>query len=351
MDVIGPDRETVPGAAAVIDAVIAPRANDIDRIGVPRSSVDALADAGLLGSPLAIAQQRELGELIAMADASTWFYWVQHQSPLRGLEDAADATALRGRWLDGLRSGRMLGAVAFAHVRRPGPPNPVARRVDGGWILDGTLDWVTSWDIADVAMLLVRDAESASYVCCYIPAGRSVERRPGLVVGEPLRLLAMSGTHTRPITLDSVFVTDDEVASIIDAPAWHRADAIRTKDASPAAFGIIRGAVAELAAMEGTGLDAVVTSLREECRSIRAAAYALSDIADEGNGVERLRLRAASLDLAVRAATAVIVARSGAAMRQGTSAERRIRESMFLQVQAQTAESRAASLDVISRGR
>ena len=160
----------------------------------------------------------------------------------------------------------------------------------------------------------------------------------------------MSGTHTRPITLDSVFVTDDEVASIIDAPAWHRADAIRTKDASPAAFGIIRGAVAELAAMEGTGLDAVVTSLREECRSIRAAAYALSDIADEGTGVERLRLRAASLDLAVRAA-AVIVARSGAAMRQGTSAERRIRESMFLQVQAQTAESRAASLDVISRGR
>ena len=351
MDIIGPDRESVPGAADVIDSIIAPLANDIDRIGVPRSSLDALADAGMLGTPLPAVQQRELGELIAMADASTWFCWVQHQSPLRGLEDAEQATVLRARWLDGLRAGRMLGAVAFAHVRRPGPPNPVARRVDGGWLLDGTLDWVTSWDIADVVMLLVRDLDTETYVCCYLPAGRSVECRPGLAVGEPLRLLAMSGTHTRPIALDSVFIADDEVAAIIDGATWRRSDAIRTKDANPAAFGLVRGAVAELAALRLPGLDGTVSSLVDECRSLRAAAYALADVADEANGAERLRLRVASLDLAVRATTAVVVARSGGAMRAGAAAERRVREAMFLLVQAQTAESRAASLGLLSRGR
>lgn len=351
MDVIGPDRDAAPAAATVIDEVIAPLANDIDEIGVPRSSIDALAAAGLLGSPLPIAQQREVGERIAMADASTWFCWTQHQSPLLALEGATDAPVLRGRWLDGLRTGRMLGAVAFAHVRRPGPPNPVARRVDGGWLLDGTLDWVTSWDIADVVMLLVQDADADAFVCCYLPAGRSVERRPGMTIGEPLRLLAMSGTHTRPITLDGVFIADDETAAIVDAPLWHRADAIRTCDANPAAFGLVRGAVAELAAMGRPVCDEAVAAFTDECRAIRSQAYALADVADEGNGAQRLRLRAASLDLAVRATTAAIVARSGAAMRRGTSAERRVREAMFLQVQAQTAASQSAGLDLLSRGR
>ena len=351
MDVIGPDREAVPGVDAVIDEVIAPLANDVDLIGVPRSSIDALAAAGLLGSPLPIAQQRELGERIAMADASTWFCWVQHQSPLRALEDATDASVLRGRWLDGLRSGRMLGAVAFAHVRRPGPPNPVARQVDGGWLLEGTLDWVTSWDIADVVMLLIQDADADAFVCCYLPGGRAPERRPGLVVGDPLRLLAMSGTHTRPIALDGVFVAEDEVAAIVDSGSWHRADAIRTADANPAAFGLVRGAVAELVSMQRPELEGLIRSLADECRETRAAAYALADVADEGNGPERLRLRAASLDLALRAATAVVVARSGSAMLRGTSAERRVREAMFLQVQAQTAQSRAAGLERLSRGR
>jgi len=351
VDVIGPDREGVPGAAQLIDEVIAPLANDVDVVGVPRSSIDALAAGGFLGSPGTAERQRELGELIAMADASTWFCWVQHQSPLRGLEEAADATLLRERWLDGLRTGRMLGAVAFAHVRRPGPPNPVAHRVEGGWRITGTLDWVTSWDIADVVMLVVRDASSERYVCCYLPAGRHPEPRAGVRIGEPLRLLAMSGTHTRPIALQAVNVTDDEVASVLDLREWHRVDDIRSKDANPSAFGLVRGAVAELAALERPDLAETVEALVSECRDLRRAAYALADVGDEANGGERLRLRAASLDLAVRAATAVVIARSGAAMLRGHSAERRVREAMFLQVQAQTAQSRAAGLARVSRAR
>ena len=351
MDVIGPDREPVPGATAVIDEVIAPIANDIDELGVPRSSIDALAAAGLLGSPLPTPHQRELGERIAMADASTWFCWVQHQSPLRALEDAPESSVPRLRWLEGLRTGRLLGAVAFAHVRRPGPANPIAHRVDGGWRIDGMLDWVTSWDIADVLMLLVKDADADTYLTCVIPGGRAGEVRAGMRVHEPLRLLAMSGTHTRPIGFDGAFIADDEVTATVPVGGWHRADDIRTKDANPASFGLVRGAVAELVSTKRGELQSTIDALAAECREIRAAAYALADVADEGNGPQRLRLRAASLDLAVRASTAVIIARSGAAMRRGQSAERRIREAMFLQVQAQTVDSRLAGLALVTRDR
>ena len=159
----------------------------------------------------------------------------------------------------------------------------------------------------------------------------------------------MSGTHTRPVRLDGVRVADDRVGAVLDRAAWLAADAVRTADASPSAFGVARGAIAELHHLaESRGDDtmrALVTSLVHECRTVRAAVYSA---ADAGAPVpDRLALRASSLDLVARAAMSVVIARSGAAMRRGCSAERRLRESMFLQVQAQTAATRQASLALL----
>lgn len=284
---------TVPGSGVIAD-LVAPRAADADANGVPRSTVDALAAAGLLGDQLTGQQLRETAELLAGTDASTWFCWVQHQTPLRTLAGQAPgqvepgSAALRADLLPDLRSGRRLAAVAFAHLRRPGPVNPVATRVEGGWVLDGTLDWVTSWDIADVVLVMAADAARDRVVCAYLPAGRGGQTR-GLTVGEPLRLLAMAGTHTRPIRLESVRVDDDQVGAVLDLTAWSDADV-------PA----------------------------------------------------RLAARARSLDLAMRAAQSAVVIRAGAAMRAGCSAERRLREAAFLLVQAQTAATRAASLRLLA---
>jgi hypothetical protein len=80
---------------------------------------------------------------------------------------------------------------------------------------------------------------------------------------------------------------------------------------------------------------------------VRRRAYALAD--DPKTSVdERLSVRAAALDHVLRATTAVVIARAGAAMRAGHDAERRVREALFLQVQAQTAASRSVSLDTLT---
>jgi alkylation response protein AidB-like acyl-CoA dehydrogenase len=359
LDPIGPaSRAAVVPHVDVIADVVAAHAARTDVEGVRRQSLDALAEAGLLGQALEpVAAQRELAELIAGSDAATWFCWVQHQTPLRtvagsvaGMRSPAPAT-LREELLPGLRTGRLVGAVAFAHVRRPGPANPQATRVDGGWRLDGTLDWVTSWDIADVVMVMAQGAgaDADALVCGILPAGRSGVEVSGLRVGEPLDLLALSATHTRPLVLSDVHVPDDRVAAVLDRSAWLAADAVRTADANPAAFGLARASVAELHHLADQRSDAALgelsAALVEECRTIRAAAYASSDA--DGPVRERLHLRAASLDLALRAATAVVLARAGAAMRRGLSAERRVREAMFLQVQAQTRATRNASLALL----
>jgi len=358
LDPVGPAVDGLAVPDMTVLTRIAAEAEATDTRGVPRETIDALAGAGLLGTALAPAAQRELTELIAGCDATTWFCWAQHQTPLKtlegaiaGLREPAPGT-LVDELVPGLRSGRRLGAVAFAHVRRPGPANPVATRVDGGWRLDGTLDWVTSWDIADVVMVMAQGAPPHDdvLVCAYLPAGRSGVQTPGLAAGAPLDLLAMSGTHTRPVTLDGVVVPDTSIGAVVDRSDWLAADAIRTADANPAAFGVARGALAELQSIADRRADVLiagtVAALVRECRDVRTRAYALMD--EGGARPERLALRARSLDLAVQATTAVVVARAGAAMRRGQATERRAREAMFLLVQAQTADTRAASLALLA---
>lgn len=358
MDPVGPAGEPVPASVDALLQRIADEAAEADLHGVRREVIYALAENGLLGTALPTAAQRELTERLAMADASTWFCWAQHQTPVRTLDGAAPgivqlaSRSLRERWLDDLSSGRAFAAVAFAHVRREGPPNPVATRVPGGWRFDGTLDWVTSWDIADVVMVMARGEadDSDLLVCAFLPAGRASGVTEGLSVGPTLDLVAMSGTHTRPARLTDVRVSDDDVV-LVSREKWMQADAVRTAHANPAAFGVARGAIAELREVaEERGDDqigALADALVDRCRKIRASAYAAAD--SDATIDERLHWRAASLQLALQAATAVVTARAGSAMQRGRSAERRVREALFLQVQAQTAVTRAASINLMRR--
>ena len=356
MDLVGPSS----GVEAVLPTALADRlardAEAVDVSGVARLMIDDLAQAGLLGTALPAPQQRELAESIAMADASTWFCWVQHQTPLRTLVGDGPAVLspasdeLQADLLPGLQDGSLLAAVAFAHVRRPGTPNPVATRVDGGWRLNGHLDWVTSWDIADVVMVMAQGSgtDAGTFVCAFLPAGHSPTMTFGVEAGPVLDLLAMGGTHTRPVELDDVYVADDRVV-LLDREAWLAHDATKTVDVNPATFGIARGAIAELAQLaeqrNDEGMRSLARALADKCILLRSTAYAAMDNDDDLS--ERLRLRAESLALMADAALSVITARAGASMQRGHSAERRLREAMFLQVQAQTATTRAASLDLL----
>jgi alkylation response protein AidB-like acyl-CoA dehydrogenase len=361
-DVVGPDTGVgewrLSAAAEEVLGAIADRAAESDAHGISRDEIDALASVGLLGTALEpVARQREVAERIAMADASVWFCWAQHQTPLKTLASAEPGDhaplvdEIKSRWLAGLSDGSFLGSVAFAHLRRPGTPNPVAERVHGGWSISGTLDWVTSWDIADVMLLMVRGSGDYvnSIICAYLAAGRDPAYLEGLHVHEPLKLLAMSGTHTRPMTLDAVEIPDTNVVALMNFDDWSRADATKTVDVNPATFGVIRGVLGDLATTaERRGdeqMRVLSASLAERTRRLRRAAYGAMD--DGGDADQRVELRAHALRLAVEATTAVITAQAGASMRTGCSAERRLREAMFLQVQAQTARTRAASLALL----
>lgn len=352
MDLVGPAVTPLPERCEPVLRALSEQAASTDTHGIGRTSIDVLAAAGMFGAPWTpAAAQRELAERIAMADASTWFCWAQHQTPLAALTAASvspespNVLALQHTWLESMRSGQALAAVAFAHLRRAGKVNPIAERVHGGWRINGSLDWVTSWDIADVLVLMVRSEEQV--VSFLIPAGYS-DAAPmnGVHLGEPLSLLAMGGTHTRPMLFEDALVSDDHVLSVEPFPQWRDRDAMKTIDANPAAFGVARGAIAELAEFGRERDDESITltaqALVKSVRSCRERAYTLVD--EGGAESVRIALRIESLDLVSEATRAVVIARAGAAMMRGRSAERRVREAMFLQVQAQTARTRDAHL-------
>jgi len=123
-------------AAAAVATELAGRAGVLERDGVRREDLQALAGLGLLavygppelgGAPPSV--QREVAELLAGASPDAWFVWFQHGPVVRML-DLSPNEDLRARHLAALCRGELLGGVAWSHLRTP-RPSVFATRVDG----------------------------------------------------------------------------------------------------------------------------------------------------------------------------------------------------------------------------
>lgn len=344
--------DPVVTARALADELLRPAAERVDRDGVDPAALKAIGEAGLLGltgppayggSAAPPAVVREVTEVLAGADLSTWFVTTQHAMPLGVLAAAPDGP-LKEQWLRPLCTGGALAGVAVAHLRRPGPPAVTATPVEGGWRLDGHVGWMTSWGLCDV-FLLGGLSDDGQVVLGLVPAVEG----DGLSASPRLELAAMAGTSTVTLDLDGYVVPAAAVASVSDVGPWLAADAAKTANASPAIFGLQAEVVrrlADTAARRGdrTAAD-LAHRLRAEADELRTAAYALIDHVPAAEQVEdRLALRAHALELTLRSAAALVTATGGSAMATGAPAQRHLREAAFLLVQAQTGPVREATL-------
>ena len=295
---------------------------------ITRSRLDEVVKAGLVaagapeefgGHDASPAQTRAITELIAGACGTTWFVLTQHRSAL----DAVLTTQnrfLQSKWREDICSGRALGAVAFAHLRRSGPPQVIAQPQGDGWKISGHLDWVTGWGVTDALALMAQTTDN-KIVEVLIPA----QARPGLVASAPLPLMVMGGTRTVSVELDEVHITADEVA--------------------PAVFGLLDAVLAELATLGSTkGMSHVselALAFEQKLTTLRSRAYDLVDnVPAELEHDERLAVRAKSLLLAHEATAAFVAATGGGAIALSNPAQRWAREALFFLVQAQTSPLR-----------
>lgn len=358
-------------ARRIADEILFPGAEDTDRAPVvPASNLDALAEAGLFGlacpppqvAPAAGAGFAEVHEALAGGCGATTFVWAQHHSPVRLLASSANRGPAE-EWLGRLCSGQAIAGVAFSHMRRPGPPAVEAERAPGGWRVRGEAPWVTSWGIAQVFAVAAVCGGDAVWFCLRSPLHNA---HPALRPSPPLTLAVLQPTSTVRLGFEDLFVPDEDVLRVEPVERWKRRDRVATLRPSAAALGVAGRCCRLLAEMDRHGAPETAEALSAELAACKAAGAGLE--ADEdlpldtatagGTGgtepLERLAemaaVRAWGLELANRAALALVAAAGGEAMVASHPAQRLAREAMFYQVQAQTEPVRLATLARLAPG-
>jgi len=273
---------------------------------VPREHLDLLATAGFYG----LAGPRSAGgldlplptfcrviEILASGCLSTTFIWLQQHSAVRAIAGPVPA-ALRAELLGPLCRGTRRAGLALAGTL-PGPPRLRARSVPGGYRLDGSSPWVTGWGHIDLLYTAARD-EQDDIVWAVLDA-----QAGGTLSAQPLPMVAVMASATVELRFDGHFVPAGRVTGTMSQSAWQQRDRGALRPNGSLALGL----AARCCELVGPGpLDAQL----DTCRAALDSA-----------GPDRLpAARAAAAELAVRAASALVVTAGSAAIRLDHDAQR-----------------------------
>jgi alkylation response protein AidB-like acyl-CoA dehydrogenase len=289
-------------AIEIAEDVLFPAAAEVDRADrVPRSHLDLLADEGFYG--LTDADDR-IVEVLAGGCLATTFVWLQHHSAVRAAMGSA-TPGVPGKWVEPLRRGQRRAGVSLAGVW-PGPGPRRARRVDGGYVLDGEAPWVTGWDLIDTLFVAARHDDTI--VFALLDAAAS----PAVAV-TPLQLVAVQASRTVHLHFAGYFVPNARVTGTMPLADWPARDAAGLHRNGSLALGV----AARCCRLIGPGpLDA-------ELDAARAALDARVDVP---------AARAVAAELAFRAAGTLTVTTGSRAVLAGEHAQRLVREATFLLV-------------------
>ena len=318
----------VAAAELLAEEFLWPAALEIDGAGrVPSEVLDRLAAAGLYGvagppeaggSGLDPEEMGMVVEALGGASLATAFVWIQHHSALRAV--AAGRPSVRERWLQAMCAGDVRSGIAYAALRRPGPPAMTAvTGPDGGVVLDGTAPWVTGWGLIDTVYVGGRQGDELVWAL--------LDARPGPSVhAEALPLAAVDSSATVRLRLRDHAVDPERVVSREPYADWRARDGSGLATNGFLALGVA-GRCARL--LGAASLHAQVEALRRR-------------LVDGAGPEEVVAARADASLLAVRAATALVAAGGGRSVGIADHAQRLMREAMFLLVFGQTAPIRAA---------
>jgi alkylation response protein AidB-like acyl-CoA dehydrogenase len=317
-------------ARAIADELLFPTALTTDRADlVPRNHLDRLAGAGLYGlfGPAdagGLAADPAVGlaviETLAGGCLATTFVWIQHHTALFAVAGSA-TPGLRESWLADLCRGNRRAGVAVAGIR-PGAAGVAARRVAGGWRLDGEVPWVTGWGLIDVVLTAGMDGDG-TIVWTLMDAVES----PSLRV-ERVELVATQASATVVVHLRGHFVPAERTTSVEPYAHWLDRDAQGLRTNGSLALGVAERCCRLIGPSH---LDHDLVACRD--RLDRAAVADRADLPEA---------RAAASLLAARAAAALVVASGSRSVLLDQHPQRLVREATFLLVFGSRPALRAA---------
>jgi len=305
-------------ASELAEDVFFPAALAVDRADrIPAGHLDLLAsqgfygvaapaDAGGLGTD-DMTLAADLVETLSSGCLATTFVWIQHHGAVLAAAFSKEP-GVTERWLGPLARGELRGGIARAGLR-PGPPMMRVRAVDGGYVLDGVIPWVTGWDLVDTLHVAARDpADVIHYLLVDAVPSASV-------TAELLQLVAAQASRTVNLTFTDHFVPADRLTGTEPYDEFLRSDAGGSALNGFLALGVANRCCRLLGP---STLDKELAA----CRSALLAAGADTTPA----------ARAAASELALRAAATLAVHTGSRSVLRGDHPERLLREAAFLLV-------------------
>jgi alkylation response protein AidB-like acyl-CoA dehydrogenase len=202
-----------------------PHAEEWDREAhFPREVIQKLGELGFLGMLLpeqydglaldTLAYVVALEE-IARGDASVAVAMSVHNSLPTQMILAHGTDAQKERWLGPMARGEMLGAFSLSEPDAGSDAAGMsahARKVDGGWILNGAKAWVTNGGFGDVVVTMVRtdaadDRRGAKGIGAFIVPTDA----EGYSVGKKEDKMGQRASETVGISFHEMFVADDQL--------------------------------------------------------------------------------------------------------------------------------------------
>jgi alkylation response protein AidB-like acyl-CoA dehydrogenase len=354
--------EILQEAVAFLRDEVGPRGNEIDMdLGALKWALDGLCKRDLMslrrpaeygGPAMSEPMFRDFQEAVARYSGSLAFLQTQHQSAASMIAKG-DNEPLKQSTLPKMGKGERLIGIGFSQLRRPGPPMLRAEQQDGGYLLNGSVPWVTGFGLFGEFLIgaSLPDERAVFGVVPFVQTWRGLGE---IAFTEPMRLAAMESPQTVSAHLTDFFLPEEDVAFIKPAGWIQNNDMINITLQGFFALGCVRAGLDQLlAAYEKkqspfikTAFDALDNELGE-CRKRTIAAQESGD--EDVTTDEKLKIRAWAIDLAVRCAHAGVTAHSGAANSANHPAQRVYREALVYTVSAQTTGIMQATLERLVR--
>ncbi|WP_394836491.1 acyl-CoA dehydrogenase family protein [Pendulispora rubella] len=201
----------VEGARAFAQMRLRPRVAEFEERGVPKELVRELGDAGLLGAlvgeewggrPLDPVAWGLVTEEVGKVCCNTRYILTVHASIVAGTLARWGSAAQKSTWLPRLARGEALAAFALSEPDVGSDAASVRTSyevTDRGFVLRGAKRWTSLGALADVFLVIARDANGPGVTAFLLP------RACAGVRVEPIRgLMAARGSHIAELHFDSV---------------------------------------------------------------------------------------------------------------------------------------------------
>lgn len=353
--VTGPATPRATAGQSLIDAVreiangdLAAMVDAIDRQGTyPKAVLKRLGAAGALGAHLRVGGQQDYGAAIAaMAEVSrvcgaTGFMVWCHDVCGLYMEESGNP-ALSGQALLDHASAHTLGATGLSNPMKSFAGIETfllnARRVEGGYRVNGTLPWVSNLgpDHYFGAVAAVEGAEGGHEIMFVVRCdGEGVELR------NCPSFSAMEGTNTWAVRLTEHFIGADRLIADPARPFIGQVRAAFVLLQCGMGLGVVQGAIDSMWDVEralghvNEFLDERPDELQAELDALTERTMRLARTPFETSTeflIDVLDTRAHASELALRAAQSALLHQGARGYLMSSAVQRRVRESHFVAI-------------------